>query len=95
MTDQLSPQEELGDVIEDLVDLIDSGSFNGGQGNSLITKLQNAIDSLDAGVLEGAAGQLAAFINQVVAFVQNGQLTAAEGQALIDSVNAILGQLEL
>ena len=60
-----------------------------GVANSLNAKLQSAIAAANAGNLSAACSQLNAFINQVHALINNGSLTAAQGQPLIDAANDI------
>jgi len=84
-----TPQEAADDLIDDIQDLIDAGTLNGGQGNALISKLQNIIDKLNNGKTKAACNQLGAFINQVTDFINGGTLTSADGQPLIDAAQAI------
>src|SRR5207244_2951145 len=65
--------------------LIDAGALNKGQGNSLITKLDHVIESLNRGKKSAACGQLGAFINEVTSLINNGVLTPAQGQPLINA----------
>ena len=85
----LTPQDAIDDVIDDVQDFIDDGTLNGGQGNALISKLQNIIDKLNNGQTTAACNQLGSFINQVNAFIKTGTLTAAQGQPLIDAAQII------
>ena len=84
-----TPQEAADDLTDDIQDLIDEETLNGGQGNSLISKLQNIIEKLNNDQTNAACNQLGAFINQVTAFINGGTLTSAEGQALIDAAQDI------
>jgi YVTN family beta-propeller protein len=59
------------------------------QGAGLIAKLEEVRAKLDHGKSGAACNQLNAFINQVNAFIKNGSLSQAQGQALIDAVNAV------
>ena len=60
-------------------ELAASGPLNGGQGNSLISKLQGALDQLAKGNVTPAINKLEAFVNEVEAFIRSGKLT--EGRA--------------
>ena len=73
--------------------LVNTGVLNAGQGNALTVKLDGALTKLDAGNVNAAINQLQAFINQVNAMINSGVLSPAEGQSLIDSVNAIIAML--
>ena len=85
----LSPQEASENLIEDIEDLINNGTINGGQGNSLLSKLENIIAKLDGNQTNAACNQLNAFINQVIAFIDSGTLPTEEGQSIIDQAMAI------
>jgi hypothetical protein len=63
------------------------------QGNSLQAKLNAALAAVQRGNPHAAAGAMGAFVNQVNAFIQNGTLTAAQGQSLIDQASAIIAEL--
>jgi hypothetical protein len=87
----LSAQEQIVEVlIPDVEALVDAGTLNGGQGNSLISKLSGAIASLDVGNVNAGVNKLDAFINQVIALMNAGTLTPEEGQALIDAASAAI-----
>jgi hypothetical protein len=55
----------------------------------LINKLNQVITKLRDGQTAAACNQLSSFISQINAFVNNGALTHAEAQPLIDAANAI------
>ncbi len=78
---------EAQDLVEDLVG---QGVLNGGQGNSLMSKLEAVVASLANGKTNAACGQLNAFVNQVISLVDEGVLSAAEGQALVDFATAAM-----
>lgn len=88
-----TPQEQIEAIMAQVQALIASGTVNNGQGNALLTKLQNALDQLASGKPNStkvAINQLDAFISQVNDFISNGILTRAEGQPLIAAAqNAI------
>lgn len=90
-----TPQAAAGSLIDQVQALVDAGLLNGGQGNSLISKLEAAIKQLDKGNTTPAINQLQAFINEVNAFMNSTPpiLTPAEGQPLIDAANAIIAAL--
>ena len=74
-----SPEE----MIADLISLVQSFDLPGGAENSLVSKLENALKSLEKGNPEAACGQLGAFINQVSA-PSGGSLTPEQAQKLIE-----------
>jgi pullulanase/glycogen debranching enzyme len=92
---EVPPQEHLGHLIAEIEALVGAGRLNKGQGNALITKLEQAIKHLDREDPETALDVLNAFQNQVLAYVNGGVLTLEEGQGLLDAANAIIGQIQL
>lgn len=70
-----------------------NGVIHGGEAGSLIAKLQAARASLNGEGIQAANGQLGAFINEVQALVQAGQLTPAQGDALIAAAQRILDSI--
>jgi hypothetical protein len=87
------PQVRIGHLVEDVQALLSAGSLNGGQGNSLITKLESAIKALNRGNPEAAVNKLVAFVNEVFALVRGGVLTSEEGMPLIDTAKDIIWQI--
>jgi len=71
------------DLIGTIETMVDEGLLGVGNGNALISKINNAIKSLDKGNTNAVSGQLGAFINEVEAFVDNGKFTEEQGQTLI------------
>jgi hypothetical protein len=55
----------IGDLIGQIEDLVDQGVLNKGQGNSLIVKLEGALEKLLDGKPHVAINRLNAFINEV------------------------------
>jgi VCBS repeat-containing protein len=86
----LSAQQQIERIIKGIQDLVAASVLNGGQGNSLTTKLAGAIEKLDRGNTKSAVNQLNAFINQVNAFIKSGKLTAGEGLAFIVATNHVI-----
>lgn len=88
-----STEGMIDNLIEEIEGLIDDGSLNGGQGHALIAKLEAALTKLLDDKTNTAINQLGAFRNQVEAFIQSGELTPEEGQALLDAVDAVVEAL--
>jgi uncharacterized repeat protein (TIGR03803 family) len=86
-------QDSIEGLISDVQGLVDSGVLNGGQGNSLISKLQAALKQLGKGNVTTVINQLEAFINEVTSDIQSGKLTPEEGQPLIDAANRVIAAL--
>ena len=82
-------------VLNELESLIQSGKFDVERvpAQSLLTKLQNAINQIDNGNVNGAIAQLDVFIMQVEKYISSGQLSPADGQGLIDAVQRIIDML--
>ena len=89
----LTTEQEVNELIEAVQKLIDNGTLNGGQGNALLSKLENVLEKLAKGNTNAAANQLGAFINQVEDFVNEGILTAEQGDALIKPASILVGVL--
>lgn len=92
--EQLTPEEQIENLITRVEDLIADGTLNQGQGNALISKLNAALMNLQKGKIEPAINELQAFINQVEAFINAGILSEEVGQSLIDDANQIINQLQ-
>ena len=86
----LGPQEAIGEIITEIENLVADGILNKGQGNSLISKLNNAIKKLDQGNIKAATNILYACINQINAFIKAKILTSDLGQSLIDAIEYII-----
>jgi alpha-tubulin suppressor-like RCC1 family protein len=88
-----SPQDATALVVATINQLAALGTLNAGNANSLTSKLNNAIASINASSSTAAANQLQAFINNVNALVGSGRLPAATGTQLIDAANQIIALL--
>jgi hypothetical protein len=74
--------------------LMTQGVINNGQGNSLVTKLQNAIAMINAGKTNGAIGKLEGFIAEVNVLENSRRLTGAQGSALTSAATSVVQQLQ-
>jgi hypothetical protein len=88
-----TPEGQIAALIAEIEALVAGGDLAANKANPLITKLEQVLAKLEDGQTAAACGQLDAFINQVNAYITNGTITAAEGQALIDAVNAVRADL--
>ena len=86
-------EEATEDVVENVEELVEEGDLEGGQGNALTNKLQQAINKIPTQP-QVAINLLNAFINQVSSLVEDGELSTEEGQALIDAAQAIIDEIE-
>ncbi len=89
----LTSQQAAGNLIGQVLALVNAGVLNSGNGNALTSKLNAAIQQMNQGNPNAALNQLRAFINQVNAFVSAGKLTANQAQPLINAANAIIQSL--
>jgi hypothetical protein len=87
----LTPAQAIPNVIAKIEGLKAAGVVNGGQANSLIVKLNHAIDSLTSKPDQPTAcNQLQAFVNEVSAYVSAGILTPAQADTLLGGPLGIL-----
>ena len=87
----LTAQQALQQIINQINDLHSSGVLNKGQANSLIVKLQHAIDQLNTRPdKKTACNQLSAFVHEVNAYVSAGILTQAQADALLNPPLGVL-----
>jgi len=89
-----TPQEATQDLIAEVEELVAFGILNQGQGNSLIVKLQHAINKMDQGNYKAAINMLNAFINEVTAFNNAGILSDEQANTLIAAAERIITVLE-
>lgn len=89
----LTPQEATELIIDEVEELVDTEVLNNGQGNSLMQKLENAIEKMNQGNTNAAINILGAFINQVNDFINEGLLSSEGGQSLIDAANDVIDSL--
>jgi len=83
--------ETVQDMINRVIAL--QPPLNGQQAQGLISKLQAALDAINDNKTNVACNKLADFINQVTGFINNGTLTSAQGQPLIDSAARVRNTL--
>ena len=84
---------EPDEAIENLIDEIEGMDLPKGIANSLTSKLENALKSLEKGKDETAINQLDAFINQVEA-LSGKKMTEAQTDALIEAAEAIIEMIQ-
>lgn len=87
------PEEQIGAIIDAIVDLVDNEILNNGQGTALISKLDNVLSLLAKGKTTPGCNLLNAFINQVTAFVEIGALTPEDGESLTLLTNSASSQI--
>lgn len=72
-------------TIQNLKTSVNGSSLNGSQKQGLISKLDAALDGINKGHTNTACAKLADFIKSVQNLIKNGAISAAQGQAWIDS----------
>jgi hypothetical protein len=70
-----------------------AAGFNQGERVSLVAKVVEALRASERGNETSVEGHLGAFINEVQALERSGRLAPEDAQPLIDSANAIVGEL--
>jgi uncharacterized repeat protein (TIGR01451 family) len=81
----LTPQA----VIQNLINEVNASSLTGTQKNGLLAKLNAALSAINTGQQNVACNKLSEFINSVGVLINNGSLTAAQGNAWISSANHV------
>ena len=79
--------------MEEVLELSGLGMLQPNQVAGLVDKLDKIALKLAAGNTRPACNQLGAFINQVQAFRNNGSLTSAAAQSLIDQAQVVRNNL--
>jgi len=86
-----SPAQGIGHLDDEIQGL--AGTLNGGQVNSLRSKLKNGSAQLDKGNAGAAANMLDAFANEIQATMNAGRLGDATGAAIIAYVRRVSGSI--
>ncbi|MBN2044133.1 MAG: ExeM/NucH family extracellular endonuclease [Anaerolineales bacterium] len=86
----LTTEQEIYEMMDYVQALVDDGWLNDGQGNSLLSKLENSLAKLEKGQTNAVVNQLAALINELEDFVYQGLLTPEQAEPLIKSAGAIV-----
>ena len=85
----ITSEEAAATITDDIQDLIDDGTLNKGQGDSLTSKLENIINKFEDDRDKPGCNQLNAFTQHVGSLIDDGVLTSAQGQPLIDQANLV------
>jgi len=82
----LTPQA----VVQNMINVVTSlPGLTGQQRQGLLSKLQAALDAINEGKPNVACNKLSDFNTQVQSYINNGTLTSAQGQSLINSSNHV------
>lgn len=78
-------------VVQDLISRTQAlqPPLTGPQTQGLVSKLNQALTSINSGSFSSACGKLADYVTQVQNYINNGTITAAQGQPLITSANKV------
>jgi uncharacterized repeat protein (TIGR01451 family) len=78
-------------TVQDMITAVQAMTppLTGTQSQGLIAKLQAALDAINQGKTNVACNKLSDFISQVQSYINNGALTSAQGQPLINSANHV------
>jgi hypothetical protein len=82
----LSAQQELSLIISQVNDMVAQGILDPGTGNALISKLNNAINSLNGGNTIAGDNKMDAFLNQVNA-LSSKKLDSTDAQMLASEID--------
>ena len=89
-------REDTEEIEDEITDLITLGEFdiNSGQADSLLYKLQHAVEKTEDNKINVAINMLESFINTIYAYINSGALSQANGDGLIAGVQDIIDYLE-
>jgi hypothetical protein len=83
------------EVIQDMITRVQALTppLSGTQSQGLIAKLQAALTAVNDNKINVACNKLGDFISQLTGFVNNGTLTSAQGQPLLNSAARVRNTL--
>jgi len=88
-----TPQQATQAIIDAVNALFAQGVLNKGQDNSLVKKLQHAINLIIAGDNAGAIQKLNTFISEVNELLSAGVLSQSQAASLINAANNVIARL--
>lgn len=88
-----TPQQATQSIINSVNALHSQGVLNGGQDNSLVKELQQAIKLMNAGKNAGAIQNLDLFISEVKDLLSSGVLSPSQGGTLISAAESVIARL--
>ena len=89
----LTRQQATQNIINSVNVLSLQGVLNGGQDNSLVKQLQQAINQINAGKYDAAIGILNSFISEVNDLVSSGVLTQSQAAPLTSAAESLIATL--
>ena len=90
----VTAQQQINLLGANVQSLVSAGSLDKGQANALTASLNAATAKLSQGNTTAAVNTLNAFINKVQALIQSKNLSAANGQKLIDAAKAAIALIK-
>ncbi|UCC38743.1 MAG: hypothetical protein JSV96_13080 [Candidatus Aminicenantes bacterium] len=88
-----SADDGIEGLLNDVLELHNSGVLNKGQANALVKKLEAASKNLNKGKPKAACNEIQAFINQVNALINSGKLSPEEGDPLIEAAIMLIDEI--
>ena len=83
-------EDFLDYVLDETLDLAEEEGLTASQSRGLIDALERAIADIESGKLNAAEGKLTSFIGKISALINNGTISAEDGQPLIDQVQMLI-----
>jgi hypothetical protein len=90
----ITPSKAIGDLIISIQNMINNGYITKVRGYVLIISLNSALRNLYGNKTTPAIADLTAFTTLVNTFIKNKQISAAQGNALLKTANALITQLK-
>jgi hypothetical protein len=87
---RVTPSDLLGDI----EGIITAGGLESNKGKSLVSKINVVQKMIDDGKIAQAINVLDAFINQINGYINGENITAEDGQILIDRATDLIQQLQ-
>jgi hypothetical protein len=88
-----TPQQSTQAIINSVNALFSQGVLNRGQDNSLVVKLQHAINVMNAGKNDAAIRRLDSFINEVNDLLSSGVLSPSQAASLVGAAQSVIAAL--
>jgi PKD repeat protein len=86
----LTPVQGLQIASEALAQLVEGARISQGNGTALQSKIDVAVNQINAGNATAAGNQLQAFLNQLHALIRSARLTDADVASLSDAIERVI-----
>jgi YVTN family beta-propeller protein/parallel beta-helix repeat protein len=87
------PIELINSLVIEIETMINLGTLNVEDGNSLLDKIRSVPDQIEKGNKTAALNKINSFIKKVNNLIRRNELTEEEGQTLIDIANEIIDEI--